>query len=235
MTSKSNRERRCYIHCLAAVLVAAGCVHGLQYWLYGRGEGPVRPLAISLSEFPSELGNWRAVATGLDEAVEKVLLVEDAWSATYVDGRGVSLSLFIGYYADESIGKLHQPTVCYPGSGWTLMRREKVRLLADGAAGIPANLILFKRGASRQAVLYWYHLPHGVIAEPAASKLHRMARLLRGDASRSIIKIQAAISVTGSVEDAVSRAEPFLRLVERALARHLGPGWVAPAAVEKKI
>jgi hypothetical protein len=60
------------------------------------------------------------------------------------------------------------------------------------------------------------------------SKLHRLSRALRGETTLSIIKVQIAVPVQGSVADTMAQIEPFVRQVERRLAEHLGPDWAAP-------
>ena len=92
------------------------------------------------------------------------------------------------------------------------------------------NRILFTRGTSSQIVLYWYHVPYGTVADPSYSKVFRLASVFRGNDSRSIVKVQVGIPVADSVDETMTRVEPFLRQVEERLAEHLGPGWVMPVA-----
>ena len=216
-----------YRRCLAAIVIAGVAMHLGQYRLY---RSPVRPLAVSLGEFPREIGDWQAASIGLDEEIESVLQLQDYWSATYATSSGNALSLFIGYYADESVAKLHQPTICYPAAGWTLTRVERMRLQAPSNPGtaIPVNRLLLERGEERQLVLYWFHYPGAIVADPSMSKLHRLKRLLTGGFSRSLVKVQIGVPMSGSTEEAMARAEPFLRQTMSILSRHLGPEWAVP-------
>ncbi len=237
MKQPNRKVKSYYAFCLVTIVAAGICFHLLHYQLYGRGKGPVRPLAVTLAEFPTELGEWHVISTGLEEEIEEVLHLEDSWAGTYRDPQGHILSLFIGYYSDESVGKLHQPTVCYPGAGWTTARSERVLLgqpNPDGN-GIEMNRILFTKGMNSQMVLYWYHLPGGVVADPSIAKIHQLTRMLRGEGSRSIVKIQVAVPIEKSIEASMTHAEPFLRLVVEKLARHLGPDWAVPLVSEKQV
>ncbi len=222
---KSNR--RYYTLSIAALLVSGACVHALHHWCYSR---PVQPLAVTLREFPKQLGPWSAQQEGLDTAVEEVLKLQDYWSAVYADGRGGSVSLFIGYYADESVAKDHQPTVCYPAAGWKLLRTDRQQLAAGPGAGIEMNRLQLERGRESQMVLYWFQLPDGTVADPMMSKVRRLRRLFEGHFSRSLVKVQIGVPMTDSPESAMEQVRPFIGLVLKNLAGHLGPGWTVPQA-----
>jgi len=209
------------------VLCTGVLVHLFGYWLYGR---PVERLAVTLQDFPRELGEWRAIRTGLDEEIEEALHLEDFWSATYARSGGHSVTLLLGYYPDESVAKLHQPTVCYPAAGWTAAALEQVEFAAvsDPSRAIRMNRLLAERGEDRQIVLYWFHMPGTTVADPSISKLHRLKGMLQGGLSRSMVKVQIGVPASDSVEAAMARAEPFIGRVLTHLGRHLGPTWAVP-------
>jgi len=219
--------RRYYALTLAALLLAGASVHGVQYWLQSR---PVAPLAVSLSEYPEQLGDWHAVTVGLDQEIEDVLALQDYWSATYRGPDRRSVSLLIGYYADEAIAKLHQPTVCYPGAGWTLRGTSLVRFPAHAAEGrgIDMNRLIAERGDQRQMVLYWFHVPGTTMTEPSRAKLHYLRQCLSGQSSRSMVKVQIGLPIDRTPEETLQRIAPFLRHVVAQLDTHLGPDWRVP-------
>jgi len=224
MKEAGRKSRSYYVRCVAAIVVAGIVFHLIQYKLY---HGSVRALAISLSRFPREIGEWGAVSVGLDETIESVLNLEDFWSATYAKRSKDPVSVFIGYYADESVAKLHQPTVCYPGAGWTLGRRTRRRFVASSNPGdlIEMNELIVERGEERQMVLYWFHYPGTTVADPSISKWHRLTGLLRGRFDRSLVKVQIAVPVRRSVEFTMSEVTPFIRRIVSKLSEHLGPAW----------
>ena len=225
MNGMARRLRAYYGGSLAALIGVGICVHLLQYWLYSR---PVQPLAAPLSECPRQIAGWQAVSVGLDEEIESVLHLEDYWSATYQRPNEGHVSLLIGYYADEAVAKLHQPTVCYPGAGWTLKSTEHIRLFPDHGEGIEANRMVVERGDERQMVLYWFHSPGATMADPSMSKLIRLRRCLEGHLSRSLVKVQIAAPVIGSVDETMTRIEPFVREVVSVLGERLGSDWRVP-------
>jgi EpsI family protein len=223
--SARGRLKRYYGGGLLALIGAGICVQLLQYWLYTR---PVQPLAAPLSECPKQIAGWEAVSVGLDEEIESVLHLQDYWSATYRRPNEGYVSLLIGYYADESVAKLHQPTVCYPGAGWTLRTIERTRLAAARGEDIEMNRLIVERGEDRQIVLYWFHAPGATMADPSMSKLHLLKRCLEGNLSRSLVKVQIAAPVIGSPDETISRIAPFVREVVSVLAQRLGPDWGVP-------
>ena len=228
MMKRPNEKRVSYYwRCLTALVVVGVLLHVFHYKLYN---GSIKPLAIPLTEYPRELGDWRVVSEGLDEEIETVLNLEDYWSATYARRSSESVAVFIGYYADEGVAKLHQPTVCYPGAGWTLKRttRMEFRISDNPGESIEMNRLLAERGSERQIVLYWFHYPGATVADPSMSKFHRVSSFFRGDLNRSLVKVQIAVPLNGSVEATMRERAPVMRLIMAKLDEHLGPQWVAP-------
>ena len=222
-----GRQSRIYCATLAVLLLAGGAIHLVQRTLYSQ---PVTPLAVPLSEFPRRIGDWQAVEVGLDEEIESVLHLQDHWSATYRRADGLTASVLIGYYADEAIAKLHQPTVCYPSSGWTLVREVR-SMFPSGAPPseqFEINQLRVNRGEHRQIVLYWFLLPGKSVAEPSMAKSYYLRQAFTGDLSRSMIKVQLGIPVNGTEEETMAQVEPFLREVLKQLNTHLGPAWEPP-------
>ncbi len=227
---RMGTQTRIYCATLALLLLAGGAMHLVQRELYSQ---PVTPLAVPLSEFPRQIGAWQAVDVGLDEEIESVLHLQDHWSATYRHPDDYSVSVLIGYYADESIAKLHQPTVCYPSSGWTLLREEQIMFPGDApvAGQSEMNLLTVVRGEQRQLVLYFFRLPGKSVAEPSMAKWYYLRQAFKGDLSRSMIKVQFGIQMKDSVEETMAGVEPLLKGVLDRLNIHLGPAW-QPAGFE---
>ena len=128
------------------------------------------------------------------------------------------------------MAKLHQPTVCYPGAGWTLERitRTEFRISDNPGESIEMNRLLAERGSERQIVLYWFHYPGATVADPSMSKLHRVSSFFRGDLNRSLVKVQIAVPLNGSEEATMREIAPIMRLIVAKLNEHLGPQWAAP-------
>jgi len=55
-----------------------------------------------------------------------------------------------------------------------------------------------------------------------------LKRLFEGHFSRSLVKVQIGIPMTDSPESALDQMRPFIGLVLKSLADHLGPGWAVP-------
>ena len=229
MSAPDRRARRYYWCAFAAILLAGAGMHAINYRLYAH---PVEPLALSLSDYPRRIGDWEARAVGLDEEIETVLDLQDYWSASYGSPTRGYVSLLIGYYADEAIAKLHQPTVCYPGAGWPVRSAERIRFPAgapDGG-GIEMNRLIVEKGEQKQMVLYWFHYPGATMADPSLSKLHYLRGFLSGRMRRSMVKVQITAPIIGSTAETMERIEPFLDNVIAQLNVYLGPEWAVPVA-----
>ena len=60
------------------------------------------------------------------------------------------------------------------------------------------------------------------------AKLHRLSSFFRGDLNRSLVKVQIAVPLNGSMETTMSEIAPVMRLILAKLHEHLGPQWAAP-------
>jgi len=226
MSASPRGGRGPFVCCMAILLLAGAGMHAVRLAL---GAGQVKPLAVPLSEFPQQIGPWMALSTGLPDEQLELLRVSDVWAATYADPVGKPISLFIAYYADESIAKLHQPTICYPGAGWVAVRNETVPIHDGDGPGIRVNRVVFKRGLQTKIVLYWFCLPDGqTITNPAMAKVAALSRLWQGRKSPSVIKVQIDVPVVVGVEESMETARGFVARIREPLARHLGPEWAVP-------
>jgi EpsI family protein len=217
-----------YAITLLAIIAAGVCMQALQRWVYSQ---PVQKLAVSLADYPREVGSWNASSVGLDKEIEDALHLEDFWAASYTSAKGDAASLLIAYYSDEAIAKLHQPTVCYPAAGWAIKEKRLAILPGAGNGGIRMNQMIVERGENRQMVLYWFHYPGATMADPSISKLHRLKRFFTGQLSRSMVKVQISLPIIGTVESRMKQAEPFVRDVVSILDRHLGSEWAVPTMI----
>jgi EpsI family protein len=163
----------------AALIVSAG--------VYARGAtGPERtPARPPLAELPAELGSWQGrEAPAFRDDVLAQLGVDDYVNRQYVDGAGIPISVYVGYYASQRQGDtIHSPQNCLPGAGWQPVYADRADIGTGGAAA-PVNRFVIQKGLDRQAVFYWYQGRGRIVANEFANKGWLMldaARLHRTD------------------------------------------------------
>ncbi|MDP2105820.1 MAG: EpsI family protein [Desulfobulbaceae bacterium] len=118
--------------------------------------GTVSPTLLPqpLSMFPKQIGGFSMVeAQTFSEAVQENAGMDDYIMWQYRDQEGYTLSLYIGYYQDQTEGSIiHSPKHCMPGSGW-----EPFQMGAVPFGSHTVNRMLLQKGAEKQLAYYWFH------------------------------------------------------------------------------
>jgi EpsI family protein len=129
----------------------------------------------SLSEFPRVIGDWKAVNDQvLDERTMGVLLVDDYIMRTYVNQKGETMGLYLGYFKTQREGKqVHSPRQCLPGGGWKIVENKvyPLKLKNHNPAQAPINYYLMQYGDHREIFLWWYHGRGRIYANEYLNKL----------------------------------------------------------------
>jgi EpsI family protein len=185
------------------------------------------PPRASLSTFPAQVGEWRAVAAPrFENSIVQVLGVDDYLNRVYATASGATLGLYIGYYASQRQGDtIHSPLNCLPGGGWEPMKKERIPLTFAGPVRSPqtvtVNRILVQKGLSRAVVIYWYQSHGRVIASEYWGKAYMVAdaiRLNRTDGA--LVRVIAPVSDAGAA--AVAAADRQAGELARDIAPLLG-------------
>ena len=110
---------------------------------------------------------WESRDLPMGEEVQDVLRA-DAWLfRNYVRGDGAVVNVFVGYFADQSVGaQIHSPRNCLPGSGWNILRVDAEGNLAGGAC----SRMAIEREGERRDVVYWFRTRSGRVVGEYALK-----------------------------------------------------------------
>jgi len=190
---------------MIAVLLAASA--GMGFLTHGESTPPALPL----SDFPKDVGGYRAVQDfSFDEQTLKVLGVTDYVNRAYYSPAKGELGLYIGYFRTQRTGAaIHSPKNCLPGAGWQPTVSEIYQLsLADGRK-VPVNLYVIRKDLDQQIVLYWYQSHGRVVASEYWGKFYMVAdaiRLNRTDAA--LVRITAPVR-NGDLDRAKDQAIAF--------------------------
>lgn len=108
--------------------------------------------------FPRDLGGWAGGPEQLDRAIVEALAVDDYLLATYGNGIGDQVNLYIAYYASQRKGaSVHSPKSCLPGGGWQMQERSRHAVEVPGKSEpLWVNRVLIQMGSDRRLVYYWF-------------------------------------------------------------------------------
>jgi EpsI family protein len=164
----------------------------------------------AFAEFPGRVGRWRGEKSELNARQLELLRVDDYLRAEfYPDGAAWNLSVYVGYYRNADRATQHPPDICYPGGGWTIAEERNAELAA-GAAKLRVRETVFRRPGESQLVVYWYRSPGYEGADTSWQKVARLKRILTGKAPAGAAKIQIAMPVAGTTQEAHEELESFL-------------------------
>jgi len=186
---------------VAALVLVAGSA-ALQF--VSRGEAV--PLRRGFDEFPRQLGAYRGVDEGLEPEVLKVLGVTDFVMRQYTAAGRPPVWLYAGYYASQRTGVIiHSPRQCLPGSGWNIVKSDRVVLdvPTPSGRGIRVNRVLVSRGEDKQVVLYWYQERGRVVADEYWGKAYLVwDSMTRSRTDGALVRLSAPVLAS---EEATSR------------------------------
>ena len=205
---------------LAAVILAGAL--GARSWVESRASGRARRVLAgreSFENFPDSVGGWMVNRRALTGRQLELLDVDDYLRADFLSPSGSEeISVYVGYYIDPADATRHPPTICYPGAGWTkVYEGSKAFDVAGLEGGLEVNETLFERGSVKQLVVHWYSMPGYTGADASWEKVARLKGLLTGSGLVGASKIQIAMNVSSTREEAGKRLEKFLARLLPAL------------------
>jgi EpsI family protein len=162
------------------------------------------PRIVPWSEFPSQVGEWRAMNDmAMDDAVIAELQPDDYLNRNYVSRSGRVLNLFVGYFSSRRDGRApHSPEWCLPGAGWQSLSTRVVQIDLPEGSRIPANEYVVEKAGQRVVVVYWYHQGQKPIASELGAQLYAIPdMMLHGRTDTSLVRI-----ITPTAADDVSSA-----------------------------
>ncbi|MEO7043347.1 MAG: exosortase C-terminal domain/associated protein EpsI [Gemmatimonadaceae bacterium] len=112
------------------------------------------------------------IAIGDDEVAKSG--VSDYINRVYMLNADEGISLYIGYHATQQGDKrMHSPTLCLPGSGWTPIG-EQVVTIPVANKPVAVNRFILQNGKNRILVYYWFQGRGRLTAGQGDLKLNAM-------------------------------------------------------------
>jgi EpsI family protein len=135
---------------LCVLLAAAGI-------FLSNARKPEAPLARTpFSEFPMNIGTWRAVVDPpMEKEILAVLGVDDYLSRVYYKPNVAGVGLYMGYYGSQRQGDtIHSPQNCLPGAGWEPVSEGRLQMSNVDGAGrdITINRYVIQKGLDQNVV-----------------------------------------------------------------------------------
>ncbi len=137
---------------------------------------------------PDVIGAWE----GRDVSFDRDLLVSWLGTDTMVfrtywnRETGQVVTLYLAFYPDmEASDMAHEPEVCYPGQGWTILSAARTRMDEDGKA-VHVKRLLISKGPSHEVVYSWWQVGDSVIAENWTYRLLQITNRLSGRDTASL-------------------------------------------------
>jgi EpsI family protein len=169
----------------------------------------------NLAEFPVMLDDWHLAAEQvIDDSAINVLRVDDYIMRTYVNPKGESLGLYIGYYKRQTEGKqVHSPRQCLPGAGWNILDHRVFPLSGDYAVGKKSeiNYHLMGNNDQQQLYLWWYQGRGRIYANEYLNKLYLMwDSITKRRTDGALVRINMAVAEDANLT--LAKEEAFITI-----------------------
>lgn len=170
------------------------------------------------ASFPRSLGSW--VGNDIDMApdVLRTLGPGDFLARKYrnTSTDGAPVDLFVAYFPSQRAGDtLHSPKHCLPGSGWTAIESNTIKIQMPGRDPFLVNRYVIAKGSRRGLALYWYWAHGRAVASEYWAKFYLVEDSIRFNRSDgALIRVTTELRPPESPEDAQPR---LLWLVRKVL------------------
>jgi EpsI family protein len=153
----------------------------------------------NIDRFPYKIGKLTGIDVEMEDAVVKELNTDVYIFRKYINDKGSEITLYIGYYGTRKGGRTgHNPSACYPGSGWTILNQSEVKVpvFLDGTERmITLNSLRVKKGNLTQLVYNWYQSNGDeVLSSGIEQNLHRFkSKILHNRNDGAFVTVSAPI------------------------------------------
>ncbi|MZR29713.1 VPLPA-CTERM-specific exosortase XrtD [Sneathiella litorea] len=137
-----------------------------------RGIEPEIPDRRTFNSFPLKIKEMIAEEDVLPGVEQTILNMSDYFLGHYRGGELLPITLFMGYYDQQSAGSTpHSPRVCIPSGGWEIEELSEITL-ENGAHSVPVNRVLVTHGEDKLLVYYWFKQRGKYIANEYKAKFN---------------------------------------------------------------
>jgi len=176
-------------------------------------------LPVSLSAFPSKVGNWvgseLSFATTTKEYMQKNF-ADDFLSRRYVNSATKAWAdVYIVYCSSQPRNMLgHQPRVCYPGNGWVHDSTEPTQVMSRTGRKIPCLIHRFHKPSPGhdQIVVLNFYLLNGLITvdENTFTRVGWRNPNIAGYPARYVAQVQISSVLENSIREAAKEMSELI-------------------------
>lgn len=189
------------------------CISLIPLGAFLRNLEPLIPARASFASFPLKINGMIAEEDQIPGLEQQILQMSDYFLGHYRERDLPSISLFIGYYDQQSAGRTpHSPRVCIPSGGWKIEDLETIEI-AKGDGTVPINRVMIGKGDKKLLVYYWFQQRGKFIANEYMAKFN----LLWGGLTSSRTD-GALVRLTMPVDSTMSEIVADKRLTEFSTA-----------------
>ena len=166
--------------------------------------------AVNLKDaLSSGFGNWTPIQRSLDSIPKPSAytqsIYEQVVAGHYVSTEGRVVTLLLAYNRAQSYAsQLHRPDVCYPASGFKILRQKDVDIDISSQS-VDGRIIYTQRGIRSETVLFWTRIGAQF---PRSLKQQRLeifrAALSRKNLDGIVVRASTPTSATGDSGEVLS-------------------------------
>jgi EpsI family protein len=184
--------------------------------LVSRYRAPVG-IQADLEKLPLSKGEWVGRLEALPQPIVDLLNPDELFAASFHDPDGHWVQVFVDYYSPENtVGSIHSPRNCLPGSGWMISGAtpREIEFAGRRISAVRFNLSL---GKSRQVMDFWYITRMGETGDDYRLKFNTMiGSLILRPTDKAFVRF-----VTLDDPGSLAAMEEFERLFVQEIYRSL--------------
>jgi EpsI family protein len=175
-----------------------------------------------LGSLPTTVNDWRSRDIPIPSDIRQVLGPGEFLERVYQAADSRPVDLFLAYFPSQRTGAtIHSPKNCLPGSGWTPISSERVKISLNGRA-VSINEYVVANGSAQNLVLYWYQAHGRVVASEYAAKYYLVRdAIAMNRTDGALVRIITAIPPDGTPAVAEARAIEFAHAIGPLLNRYI--------------
>ena len=204
-------EKKSFVVLLFVILLTFAATTIIGYY-----RAPVE-MAAKLENLPLSKGEWVGSLQQLPESIVELLSPDQFFAASFSDGRGHNVQLFVDYFSPGNMaGAIHSPRNCLPGSGWVI-EGSVPRNVELGNRRIGANRFHLSLGEAQYVMDFWYITRLGETASDYRLKFNTMiSSLILRPTDKAFVRF-----VASDDEGSVAAMEDFEAMIVEDIYRNL--------------
>jgi EpsI family protein len=143
-------EKKAFIAFLVLILATFVAIQFVAHY-----RAPVG-LKADFQKLPLTKDQWVGRPEELPQPIVEMLSPDEIFAGSFSNPEGIRVQLFVDYYSPENtVGAIHSPRNCLPGSGWAISGMTS-KPIDYGGRKISAVRFYLKREQSHQVMDFWY-------------------------------------------------------------------------------